>query len=165
MSFLYEVIWIERVELLNVWLGRQNDEVDDGDNGENNDHQADGPQQNAGQAAAGADQGVGAQVRAGRNPARGIQNGRDNNRPQAPANNRRGGMIRRGANGGFLHDIQCLVFSFVLSLIPAWKPEEAAAPPDESPEQPESQPEQDPLQQQGTDDGVAAAAGNGAEND
>ena len=32
-------------------------------------------------------------------------------------------MIRRGPNnGGFLHDVQCLILSFFLSLIPAWRP-------------------------------------------
>jgi hypothetical protein len=37
-----------------------------------------------------------------------------------------GGMIRRGPNnGGFLHDVQCLIVSFFLSLVPAWRPEEA----------------------------------------
>lgn len=124
MAFLYDVIWVEREELLNVWLGR-NDEVEDAD--ESNNAESDAPvereQRNIddGQPAAEVvNQGVGRE---------GPQNAR-NNAP-ANANHRRGGMIRRGANGGFFHDIYCLVLSFILSLIPAWKPEEAGPPPND----------------------------------
>jgi hypothetical protein len=60
-------------------------------------------------------------------------------------------MIRRGPNGGFFHDVQCLILSFVLSLIPAWKPEEAAAP-----QQREQAQAENPQQ-----DGDAGNAGHG----
>ena len=43
--------------------------------------------------------------------------------PAAPA------LIRRGPNnGGFFYDILCLILSFVMSLIPAWKPDDYAQP-------------------------------------
>ena len=133
MTFFYDVLWVEREELMNVWLGRNNEP----DGATENNEAEDEHQQNAndGQPAAGdANQGVGAQVRAG------PQNVRNNR--QVNADHPRGGMIHRGGNGGFFHDIYCLIFSFILSLIPAWKPEEAAPPPDAQPVQ------QDGLDQQ-----------------
>jgi hypothetical protein len=129
MSFFYDVLWVEREELVNVWLGRVDEATGNENNAEGQD-QAGGqqPNANADEPAAAADranQGIGAQG-AGPNAALGVQNARYNRQ----VNHQRGGMIRRGANGGFFHDIYCLVFSFILSLIPAWKPEEAAPPPE-----------------------------------
>jgi hypothetical protein len=157
MSFFYEVLWVEREVLVNVLLGRR-DEAEGEGAGENNDEaerdvQADGQQQNADvrqPAQGGANQPAGIQARAGPNP-----------RNIRPFNvHRRGGMIRRGPNGGFLHDIQCLVFSFILSLIPAWKPEEAAPPPGAQLEQQEGQEEQGQDPQQRNDDAAGGDVGN-----
>ena len=153
ITFFYEVIWVEREELFNVWLGRQNDADGGVENVETEgDVQADGVPQNAYDrppADGAANQRDGAQAReGGQNPGRGLQNA--NNNRNTNANARRGGMIRRGANGGFFHDIYCLIFSFILSLIPAWKPEEADPPPEAETEQTDEQ--QTELQQQNADD-------------
>ncbi|KAL3799314.1 hypothetical protein HJC23_013039 [Cyclotella cryptica] len=132
MSFFYEVFWIEREELLRVWLGRRDqaeDRVDDNSELEGI-IRADGLEQNMNAEQGANRQAVPARARAGPNANRVrdiLRHGRDNR--QANVNRRAGGMIRRAPDGGFLHDIQCLVFSFILSLIPAWKPEEAAPRP------------------------------------
>ena len=116
MSFLYEVLWVERGELWNVWLGRENEEEDEGENDLADD--ADGQGGNIGDAA---QEGGNNPAAPGRRQIR-VANGRP-----AQAANPHGGLIRRGPNnGGFFHDIQCLLLSFLLSLIPNWRPEEAA---------------------------------------
>jgi len=138
MSFFYQVMWVEREKLLRVWLGRQRENDDDGandvDDTNNEGGNAEGAQliANVGQAdprgvnnnadPANPNGGDGGALPI---PARGVRNNvrqeRGGDVPQP------GGMIRRGPNnGGFIYDIQCLVISFVLSLIPAWRPEEAA---------------------------------------
>ena len=154
ISFFYEVIWVEREELFNVWLGHRNEADARGENVEAEGVvQADRPPQNANDqqpADGAANNRAGAQVREEiQNAVRGLQNAGNNRNTNA--NVRRGGMIRRGANGGFFHDIYCLIFSFILSLIPAWKPEEADPPPGDETEQPGDQQQQAEVQQE--DDG------------
>ncbi|KAK1742750.1 hypothetical protein QTG54_006347 [Skeletonema marinoi] len=62
-------------------------------------------------------------------------------------------LIRRGPNnGGFFHDILCLILSFVMSLIPAWKPDEWADPEEEEEQQP--QPRQRAVEGAGAGDNV-----------
>ncbi|KAL7480403.1 hypothetical protein ACHAW6_006089 [Cyclotella cf. meneghiniana] len=132
MSFFYEVFWLEREELLHVWLGRRDQAEDGGD--DNNQLEgavrADGLEHNMNAEQGGNRQAVAAQAGAGPNVNRVrdiLRRGRNDR--QANINRRPGGMIRRAPDGGVFHDIQCLIFSFILSLIPAWKPEEAAPPP------------------------------------
>jgi hypothetical protein len=156
MSFFYDVLWVEREKLLNVWLGRGDEAAEDQNesNTEGQD-QADGqqPNANAGEPDVGrANQGLGAQ-RADPIAALGVPNARNNRQ----VNHQRGGMIRRGANGGFFHDIYCLTFSFILSLIPAWKPEEAAPPPDAPPEPQDDEQIQGPNHQQQPNNDVDGA--------
>ncbi|KAL7469215.1 hypothetical protein ACHAXS_010395 [Conticribra weissflogii] len=130
MSFFYQVIWVERDELFRVWMGweHEHDELErdgvgslDADVGnQNNDggHPAEDADLNGAEPAE-ANNDAAAGERAPPRPAGAVP-------PAAPAR----GMIRRGPhNGGIIHDVQCLILSFLLSLIPAWKPEEAAQPP------------------------------------
>mmetsp|Transcript_23916 Transcript_23916/g.51653 ORF Transcript_23916/g.51653 Transcript_23916/m.51653 type:complete len:883 (-) Transcript_23916:139-2787(-) len=125
LKFLYEVLWVERGELLRAYLGQDGGEDGDDDLAPGDDgHEVN----NGGDAL----QGGGDLGNGGVNnpPARQV-GGRDQhpagNDPAAAPAAPIGGMIRRGPNnGGFLHDVQCLILSFLLSLIPAWKPEEAA---------------------------------------
>ena len=108
MSFFHRVLWLERDELYRVWMGRVNQPED--------------PQSTEAQAEA-SDQ---------------EREGNDRQRVgiQAAHAEEAGGLFRRGPNnGGVLHDIQCLILSFLLSLIPAWRPEDAAEPEPEA-EQP-----------------------------
>ena len=150
MAFFYEVFWVEREELLHVWLG-QRIGADDNEADENvqaGEHQQNDNAQPA--AGAGNQQAPAGQARAGALP-NPVQRGRNAQNREANANRRAGGMIRRGPNGGFFHDVQCLILSFVLSLIPAWKPEEAAAP-----QQREQAQAENPQQ-----DGDAGNAGHG----
>ena len=123
MSFLYDVLWVERGDLLRAWLGRNRQDEDE-------------------QGATGAQGGAAAANDAaheGGNNDGNVNNPQGQQRPQGQQQLRRhrpnapqaaaGGLIRRGPeNGGFFHDIQCLILSFLLSLIPAWRPEEAAGP-------------------------------------
>jgi len=135
MPFFYQVIWVERDELFRVWMGweNENDELEgddvgsttDGDvgdqNNDNNDNNDGQPAQDAvGDAAQPAEPNINAAARQRPQP-----------RPAgaAPPAALARGMFRRGPNnGGVIHDVQCLILSFLLSLIPAWKPEEAAPP-------------------------------------
>lgn len=127
MSFLYQVLWVERAELLRVWSGQEEQREED---------------LVAGEGDGGGTDGDGGEVRG--------DQGADNRdgvvapalHPENPAAT--GGMIRRGPeNGGILHDIQCLILSFLLSLIPAWRPEEAAQPVEEPQQMDEADQEPD----------------------
>ena len=175
MSFFYQVLWVERGELLRVWLGQDPpaDENEETEDNPNEDGVEDADQQ-------GADADGNAEAREGAannnnnnaNPPaqrpRPRQRARDWRRhpnhvpparrnvaqPAAPAEE---GiyLFRRGENGGFFHDIQSLFLSFLLSLIPAWRVEEAAEPLP-TPEEPEPQPsetDQDAAPQQPDTDG------------
>ena len=60
------------------------------------------------------------------------------------------GLMRRGPNnGGFVHDIMCLVVSFLMSLIPAWKPDDWA---EEEEQQQQQEEEQQPAVEGAGDD-------------
>mmetsp|Transcript_36685 Transcript_36685/g.82512 ORF Transcript_36685/g.82512 Transcript_36685/m.82512 type:complete len:575 (+) Transcript_36685:130-1854(+) len=114
MSFFHRVLWLERAELYRVWMGRVN--------------QPEEPLSTEAQPEASD------QEREG--------NGGQHGGIQAAHAEEAGGLFRRGPNnGGVLHDIQCLILSFLLSLIPAWRPEDAAVPEPE-PEQPAGENEQ-----------------------
>ena len=111
LSFFHRVLWLERAELYRVWMGEQEDPSSTEVQPEASDQEREG---NDGQRG-----GV-----------------------QAANAEEVGGLFRRGPNnGGILHDIQCLILSFLLSLIPAWRPEDAAEPEPE-PEQPAGENEQ-----------------------
>ena len=111
MSFFHRVLWLERAELYRVWMGEPEDPSSTEVQPEASDQEREG---NDGQRG-----GV-----------------------QAANAEEVGGLFRRGPNnGGILHDIQCLILSFLLSLIPAWRPEDAAEPEPE-PEQPAGENEQ-----------------------
>jgi hypothetical protein len=126
------VLWVERHELRMAWLGVGGGEVDAGGDpigealtavvGDGDARGGDG---------GGGGVGGGGAADIANNDAAGAGIGDPNAnvvRPVAgaPAAARGGGMIRRGPdNGGLLHDLQCLILSFFLSLIPAWRPEEA----------------------------------------
>jgi hypothetical protein len=132
MSFLYTVLWVERDDLWRVWLGENaavGDEVEEQRHGNGREQPA--PVVPVVEDAAGAvnNNAVAAAAAAGEQRI-GVLNNNNVNVPVAAAAEAvaplGGGMIRRGPNnGGFLHDIQCLIVSFFLSLIPAWRPEEA----------------------------------------
>jgi hypothetical protein len=172
MSFLYDVLWVERGELLDAWLGRgaaadvgNDDEVEaeGGDGGGGNDNVA--PRR----ANAANDANPVAAARGGGDG----PNAQPAERPAAVAgaadHPHHGGMIRRGPNnGGFFHDVYCLIFSFLLSLIPAWRPEEAAQEPESQEEEAEGQqPEADqagqPDRPAGGEGDDGAADGDNAE--
>jgi len=139
MSFLYQVLWVERAELLRAFLGRDEAEDAGGDTDRGDAGGVDGGAPNGG----GGGDDVGGNA-GRRDPARRpvgrpehAGNVADGNAGAAgaapPPDVAIGGMIRRGPNnGGFFHDVQCLALSFVLSLIPAWRPEEAAQPAEEA---------------------------------
>jgi len=170
MSFFYQVLWVERGELLRVWLGQDTpadeneeteDSANDGDGGA--DQQGDG----GGEAREGAANNNNANPPAQRPRPR--QRARDwrrhpNHVPPArrnaaqPAAAAEEGiyLFRRGENGGFFHDIQSLFLSFLLSLIPAWRVEEAAEPlPTPEPEPQPAETDQDAASQQPETDGQA----------
>ena len=140
-TFFYDVIWVERDALVRAWLGQQQQQQEEG--GENN--EAEGENEIGQQGAVDNNDNAAANANADRRPGWHLRL----NQPPANANadeRARGGWIGRGPeNGGFLHDIQCLILSFLLSLIPAWRPEEAAGPEPEVVEEPEviEQPEQE----------------------
>jgi hypothetical protein len=173
MSFLYDVLWVERGELLDAWLGRgeagdggndgDDGEAEGGDGGEGNDNVA--PRRanaanDANPVAAARGGGEGPNVQPADPPAAVAG---------AAAHPHHGGMIRRGPNnGGFFHDVYCLIFSFLLSLIPAWRPEEAAQEPESQEEEAEGQqPESDqagqPDRPAGGEGDDGAADGDNAE--
>lgn len=173
MSFFYQVLWVERGELLRVWLGQ--DPPADVEETEDNDDDGDGSEQ-------GADADGNAEAREG-----GANNNNNNNanrpaqrpRPRQRARDWRRHpnhvpparrnvaqpaaaaeegiyLFRRGENGGFFHDIQSLFLSFLLSLIPAWRVEEAAEPlPTPEPEPQPAETDQDAASQQPETDGQA----------
>lgn len=138
MSFLYQVLWVERAGLLRAFLGREDAEGDMGGGGAGG---VEGGAPNGGDDAGGnarrrnpAQRPVGRPENAGN-----IVDGNAGAAGAAPPDVANGGMIRRGPNnGGFFHDIQCLAISFVLSLIPAWRPEEAAQPAEEVARRPDN---------------------------
>jgi hypothetical protein len=132
MSFLYTVLWVERRELRMAWMGGEGGEEVDG-GGELGGEEATAV---VGDGDAGVNDGGGGGVAergvdVDNDDAAGARIGDPNAnvvRPiaGAPAAPPAGGMIRRGPdNGGLLHDVQCLILSFFLSLIPAWRPTEA----------------------------------------
>ncbi|KAL9184632.1 hypothetical protein ACHAXT_012602 [Thalassiosira profunda] len=133
MSFFYQVLWVEREDLLRAYLGQDPPAAEEDVAG------ADAPA-TEGQAGAngGADQ-------APARPNNAAARGRPGRGPPAAAAAPHAGLIRRGPNnGGIIHDIQCLLLSFLLSLIPAWRPEDAAREPEARPEAAE-QPATDPA--------------------
>lgn len=155
LKFLYQVLWVEREDLLRVWLGHGMEEDDDlaGEDGHEANHGWDALQRGDPNGANDVNAPEG-QVGRDQNPG-GVAH------PAAPM----GGMIRRGPNnGGFFHDIQCLILSFLLSLIPAWRPEEAAQEVEPQQQQVEAadqdgpdlgeQPAAAPVQEGGGDDGA-----------
>lgn len=140
MSFFYKVVWVERDELWRAWMGQEeaeggeedenggaggNNRAGGGDGGDGGDGGGDGG------AGGGGGDALGGNDR--RNPAVGpnaVEAHADNAAAAGPPGIGGGGMIRRGPNnGGFFHDVQCLVVSFFMSLVPAWRLEAAAAPP------------------------------------
>ena len=158
MSFFYQVLWVEREELLRVWLGQdppadvQNDENEDNANDD-----GDGDEQGAD-----ADGDAGGANNNNNNANPPAQRARDWRRhpnhipPARPAAAEEGiYLFRRGENGGFFHDIQSLFLSFLLSLIPAWRVEEAAEPLPTPPEPQPAEADQDAAPQQPETDGQA----------
>ena len=158
MSFFYQVLWVERGELLRVWLGQdppadvQNDENEDNANDD-----GDGDEQGAD-----ADGDAGGANNNNNNANPPAQRARDWRRhpnhipPARPAAAEEGiYLFRRGENGGFFHDIQSLFLSFLLSLIPAWRVEEAAEPLTPEPEPQPAEADQDAAPQQPETDGQA----------
>jgi len=142
MSFLYQVLWVERAELLRAFLGRDEEEDAEGDMVGGDGGGVEGGAPNGGDDVGGnanrrrdpAQRPVGRPENAGN-----VVDGNAGAAGAAPPDVAIGGMIRRGPNnGGFFHDIQCLALSFVLSLIPAWRPEEAAQPAEELARRPEN---------------------------
>ena len=137
MSFFYQVLWVEREALMNAWVGRGGNGAVDNDGGGERDGIDDNQQLLQRQVGGGGERNNGggvveeggnndgagnrnnlAELIAGANPALAV--------PQAAV---AGGIIRRGPNnGGFFHDVMCLVLSFLMSLIPAWKPDQWADP-------------------------------------
>ena len=119
---------MEREVLWNVYLGRGDDigeegEGEQGGDGDENDGGNDG------------NHGGLARVIAGANPAL--------NLPQQQQGAPLPALIRRGPNnGGVVHDVMCLILSFVMSLIPAWKPDEWADPEEEEEEEQQEQEEE-----------------------
>ena len=143
ISFFYQVLWVEREALMNAYLGRDGDNVVEGGGGDGGVQQEGQGQQRVGAAVEGGDNnndgannnggnGGLAGIIAGANPALAVP--QQQQQAGAPA------LIRRGPNnGGFFHDILCLILSFVMSLIPAWKPDEWADPEVEEEQQPQQQ--------------------------
>ena len=137
MSFFYQVLWVDREALLNAYLGRGGDDV--GEEGGGDGEQQQRQEQGGGAVEGGGDNinngvnagngGGMAGIIAGANPALAVP---QQAAPAIPA------LIRRVPNnGGFFHDILCLILSFVMSLIPAWKPDEWADPEEEEEQQPQ----------------------------
>ena len=156
MSFFYQVLWVDREALLNAYLGRGGDDVGEegGGDGEEQQRQEQGGGNGGGAVEGGrninngvnAGNGGGiAGIIAGANPALAVP---QQAAPAIPA------LIRRGPNnGGFFHDILCLILSFVMSLIPAWKPDEWADPEEEEEQQPQ-QPRQRAVEGAGAEGNV-----------
>jgi hypothetical protein len=111
MSFLYKVLWLEREEVWKAWVGPKEEEEEM----DANEVQGERVPANENR-----EEVLVAEVGNIANPAENVVA-----RPvAAPAAVAAGGIIRRGPNnGGFLYDVQCLIVSFLLSLIPAWIPE------------------------------------------
>ncbi|KAL7527432.1 hypothetical protein ACHAWF_002177 [Thalassiosira exigua] len=133
MGFLHEVLWVERGDLARAWLG-QGEEGGGGANEGDDDDDVPARAPDEGGVWPAGDEGDQA-------PAAAIAAAPPVVGGNRPRGRRRGGLggdggggrgfgefIGRGPeNGGFLHDVRCLVLSFVLSLVPAWRPEAAAA--------------------------------------
>lgn len=170
MSFFYQVLWVERGELLRVWLGQdppadENEEIEDSanDGAGDADQQGDG----GGEAREGGANNNNNNANPPAQRPRPRQRARDwrrhpNHVPPArrnaaqPAAAAEEGiyLFRRGENGGFFHDIQSLFLSFLLSLIPAWRVEEAAEPlPTPEPEPQPAEADQAAAPQQPETDG------------
>jgi hypothetical protein len=156
MSFFYQVIWVERGALLDAYLGRgQNNNGGgggvEGSSGGDGNENGNGAQQQAGAAGGGGDANGGGAVE-GENDRRPpllnagnlgniIAGANPNNLafPQGGAQHHHGLMRRGPNNGGFVHDIMCLVVSFLMSLIPAWKPDDWAEEEEQQQQQEEEQ--------------------------
>jgi len=173
MSFFYQVLWVERGELLRVWLGQdppadENDETEDNAN-DDGDGDADQQGDGGGEAREGGANNNNNNVNPPAQRPRPRQRARDwrrhpNHVPPARRNAAQPDaaaqegiyLFRRGENGGFFHDIQSLFLSFLLSLIPAWRVEEAAEPlPTPEPEPQPAETDQDAASQQPETDGQA----------
>jgi len=171
VSFFYQVLWVERGELLRVWLGQ--DPPADVEETEDSANDGDGDADQQGDGGGEAREGGANNNNINANPPaqrpRPRQRARDwrrhpNHVPPArrnaaqPAAAAEEGiyLFRRGENGGFFHDIQSLFLSFLLSLIPAWRVEEAAEPlPTPEPEPQPAETDQDAASQQPETDGQA----------
>ena len=175
MSFFYQVLWVERGALLDAYLGRGQNNNDgggvEGGGGRDGNENGNGAQQ---QATGGG--GGGGAVEGGNNDRRPpllnagnlgniIAGANPNNLafPQVAGGGGGGahhhhGLMRRGPNnGGFVHDIMCLVVSFLMSLIPAWEPDDWA-------EEEEQQQQQQEEEQQPAVEGAGDDNGNVGDN-